>query len=70
MDFKKVSMTASEAADLISYLSRRIEKTKAEINGAPLLMIMDEEHEEIKQDESLISRLDTAFWHPNGELKN
>lgn len=68
-DFKKVSMTSSEAMDIISMLEDRIKSNNDEINEAHYLSNMKDQERENEKLKWMIERLDKTFWHINGELK-
>ena len=68
-NLKKVSMTSSEAMDIISMFENRIESNNEEINEAHYLSNMKDQERENEKLRWMIERLDKTFWHRNGELK-
>lgn len=68
-DFKKVSMTSTEALLFISMLENKIQANTKAIQEAPMLANMEEEENENTKFKWIIERLDKTFWHSNGELK-
>ena len=65
---KSIKLNSSQAMDIISALSVKIDNLKSDIDNS-MFPVAEIEKEELKRMQNLVSTLDSTFWTENGDLK-